>query len=172
DREAFALAAERLEDRLQVGPVDVLHDDEVRGVGHPDVEDADDVGVLELHRDARLVEEHGDELLVLGERRQDALDRDGLLHATDGGFGDSAIDLGHASGVDLVGNAISLVVGHPRARLEPSLSTLTWEVGEAKGGRRGGGYSSLVEEAGSSLISSRIPMPPEPRCWTLACSSF
>ena len=101
-RQLRALAAQRLDDRLEVRPVDELHDDEVGGVGHSDVEDADDVRVLQVHRHARLVEEHRDELLVLGEVRQNALDRDGLLQAADGAFGYATVDLGHTTGVDLV----------------------------------------------------------------------
>ena len=112
---ALALAAQRLDDRLEVRAVDVLHDDEVRGVGHSDVEDADDVRVLQVHRHARLVEEHRHELLVLREVRENALDRDGLLQAADGAFRHATVDLGHTTGVDSFRDLVSLVFGHPRA---------------------------------------------------------
>ncbi len=112
DRHALALLLHPLDERLQVAAVDVLHDDEVRRVGDADVEDADDVGVLQVHRQARLVEEHLDELLVLGEARQDALDRHRLADVSDGRFGDTTEHLRHASGVDLVGDAVFGLAGH------------------------------------------------------------
>jgi hypothetical protein len=42
----------------------------------PDLDDARDVRVVEQRADARLVEKHAHELLVLGEVRQDPLDDD------------------------------------------------------------------------------------------------
>ena len=69
------------DDGSQVLALDVLHRDEVRAVDLPDVEDLDDVRVRERGRDARLVEEHLDERLVLVHRGQDALDDDELLEA-------------------------------------------------------------------------------------------
>ena len=53
---------------LRFGAVDVLHDDEVRVVADADVEDLHAVRVRELRREARLVEEHRDELLLLADR--------------------------------------------------------------------------------------------------------
>ena len=77
------LLPHRADDRADVLAVDVLHRDEVRAVDLPDVEDLDDVGVRERRGDARLVEQHVDERLVLVHRRQDALDDDELLEARD-----------------------------------------------------------------------------------------
>jgi hypothetical protein len=58
----------------------------------------------------RLVQEHRDELLVLGERRQDALDGDVLLEPAHR-FGDAAEHLRHAAGRNPFGDAIS-TIGH------------------------------------------------------------
>ena len=81
DREVLALLLHRLRDALQVRAVDVLHDDEERIVTDADVEDLHAVRVRELRRQARLVQEHRDELLLLAEVREDALDRDLLAKA-------------------------------------------------------------------------------------------
>ena len=79
DRKVAARLLDVLDDRLEVRPVDELHDDEVRVVADADVEDLDAVRVRELRREARLVEEHRDELLLRRQVRQDALDGDLLL---------------------------------------------------------------------------------------------
>ncbi len=50
------------EEHAQVGPVDVLHGEEVLAVGLTEVEDLDDVGVVELGGELGLAEEHLDEL--------------------------------------------------------------------------------------------------------------
>ena len=77
DLRARALA----EQREHVEAVDVLHRD-VRRVGiGAELEHLDDVAVIELRGDPRLVDEHLDERLVGREVRQDLLDRDQLLEA-------------------------------------------------------------------------------------------
>ena len=53
--------------------------DERRLADLADLERVDDVLVLELRQHARLVQEHRDVLLVVGQVRQDALDRDDRL---------------------------------------------------------------------------------------------
>jgi hypothetical protein len=88
DGEHPADPAPPLQQLLQIHPVDELHHDEVRLVGVADVEHLDDVGVLEVQRQPRLVQEHGDELLVLRQRGQNALDGDVLAESLDG-FGDA-----------------------------------------------------------------------------------
>jgi hypothetical protein len=70
-----------LEDRAQVLAAHVLEGDEVRLVNLTELEDLRDVRVRELHRELRLVDEHRDELLVLRDGGQDALDRDETLEA-------------------------------------------------------------------------------------------
>jgi hypothetical protein len=45
--------------------------------------DVDDVGVVQLHADPRLVDEHLDELFVLRHRREDLLDGEDPLEALD-----------------------------------------------------------------------------------------
>ena len=107
-----------LDDGLEVGAVDVLHDDEVGVVADADVEDLHAVRVREVRGEARLVEEHRDELLLLGEVRQDALDRDLLLEALEArALG--AEHLGHAARRELLDDAVSLLlvrlrIGHLR----------------------------------------------------------
>lgn len=85
---------------VQVGSVQVLHRDEELVVGLAGDIDVHQVGMLQRGRDARLVEEHGEELVALGQLRQDALDHHVLLeparprHARE-------IDLGHAADREL-----------------------------------------------------------------------
>ena len=110
DRDAAVDPAAPFEQRLQIDAVDVLHDDEVRVLAVADVEHLHDVRVLEGERQPRLVQEHRDELLVLGEGRQDALDGDVLLEPAHR-FRDAAEHLCHASGRDSLGDAIS-TIGH------------------------------------------------------------
>jgi hypothetical protein len=57
----------------------ILHRDVVRPVGFTEVEHVADVRVADPRRDARLVEEHLGELLLLREVRVNALERDELL---------------------------------------------------------------------------------------------
>ena len=91
--------AEAVLDLEQVLAPDVLHRDEVRVVDAAELEDLADVGVVELARDLRLIDEHLDEVGVLGHRRQDPLDREDLLEAFDAeGLG--LEDLGHAADAD------------------------------------------------------------------------
>ena len=114
----FALVAPPFEQRLQVDPVHVLHHDEVGVVGVPDVEHLDDVGVLQAQRQARLVEKHRHELLVLGQSREHPLDGDVLpepLHR----LGDALEDLGHAAGGHALGDAIS-AIRHESRRVSAS----------------------------------------------------
>ena len=65
-------ARERLSDQ-------VLHRDEVLAVGFAEIEDTADVGVGDPRSDARLIEEHLDVVLLVGEMRMDPLERDELL---------------------------------------------------------------------------------------------
>ena len=61
--------------------MDVLHGDEVALLDLPEVEDLHDVRVGEAGHHLGLVHEHVQELLVVGEVGQDALDGQGLLEA-------------------------------------------------------------------------------------------
>ena len=100
-----------LDDRLQVTAVDELHHDEERVVGGTDVEDGDDVRVRQTSAEARLVEEHRDEVLVLREVRQNALDRDDLLEALDG-RGLALEHFGHTARFEALDDSVSLFGGH------------------------------------------------------------
>ena len=75
-RDRLLLRAAALEDGAHVLAVDVLHRDEVLAVRARELVDARDVAVAQDARDLRLVDEHLDEVVVLGEVREHALDRD------------------------------------------------------------------------------------------------
>src|SRR5690606_30130623 len=98
-RGAAAALPAAVEDRAQIAPVNVLEGDVVVVVDHAEVEDLSDVGVFELDRDLRLVDEHADELLVRRNVGKNALDRDQPLEALDA-VGLGAEHLGHAADVD------------------------------------------------------------------------
>ena len=94
---------------LRFGAVDVLHHDEVGVLADADVEDLGDVGVREVRREARLVEEHGDEALLLAERGEHALDGDLLLEALDArALGEE--HLGHAARREALEDAVTLLL--------------------------------------------------------------
>ena len=112
DRHRLAAAAAAIEDVAEVAPVDVLERDVVAGIDDAEIEDLGDVRVVQLNRDLRLVDEHLDELFVLRDVRQDALDRDEPFEALDA-VGLGAKDLGHTSDVD----ALEQVVLAERDRL-------------------------------------------------------
>ena len=83
-----------VEERAQLLALDELERDEEVPLGLTELEQARDVRVLHRGRDARLVDEHRDEVVVLGDRRQDALERDERAATRVA----SAEDLGHAAG--------------------------------------------------------------------------
>ncbi len=89
----LALAA-ALEDRPQILAVHVLHGDEVLAVGAGELVDAGDVGVAQEAGDLGLVDQHLDEVVVLGQVSQDPFDRHQVGVAT-GIEGLGAVDLGH-----------------------------------------------------------------------------
>jgi hypothetical protein len=82
-RDALVATGRGLQDAAHVLAVDVLHREEVAAVPLPDVVDLGDVRVLQRRRQPRLVEEHADEVAVLRELRQDALEDHDLLEALD-----------------------------------------------------------------------------------------
>ena len=112
DRQPLPHRLDRLQQHLEVAAVDVLHDQEVRrvltGSCRAHVVDEHDVGVLQVQRQARLVEKHLHEALVLGQVGQNALDGDRALEATDRRLGDAAKDLRHTAGVESVCDFIAL----------------------------------------------------------------
>ena len=99
DRKRLGLVAHAIEDRPQVAPMDVLEGDEEAVVDLTEVEDLRDVRVLQLHGDLRLVDEHRDELFVLGDVREDAFHREEALEALHA-KGLRFEDFGHTSHVD------------------------------------------------------------------------
>ncbi len=91
--------AKVIEDAAQVAPVDVFERDEKAVVDFAEVENLGDVRVLQLHGDLRLVDEHRDELFVLRDARQNALERNNPLEPLNAdGLG--LEDLGHAPDID------------------------------------------------------------------------
>ena len=88
--------------RAKVGSFDVLHGDEVAArLDFSEVVDVDDVRMIQLRSELRLVREHRDEFVVVRDVRQDLLDRDDLLEALDPGAA-GAKDLGHSAARDLL----------------------------------------------------------------------
>ena len=121
--EGFAM----LDHALEIGAVHELHHDEVRVVADADIEHLHAVRVREVRADARLVQEHADELLLLREMREHALDRDELLEALESGAL-RAEDLGHTARGDPLEDLVALgglchrrVSGHPTGCLLRSL---------------------------------------------------
>src|ERR1700712_5802042 len=76
-----------------------LHRDVVVVVDATQLVDATDVRVVKLPSDARFIDEHADELLVLGDVRKNALDGDNLVDAVRGG-GQRLEPLCHSSDAD------------------------------------------------------------------------
>jgi len=93
------LLAKFVEDAAQILAVDVFEGDEVAVVDFAEIEDLGDIRVLELHRDLRLVDEHRDELFVLSDAGQDALERHDAFEALDAD-GLRLEYLGHTSNID------------------------------------------------------------------------
>ena len=81
--------------------MDVLHRHEVVTIDLAQIEDLDDVHVLKTDRDPSLIDEHLNELLILGHVVEDALDDENLLEARHP-KGSGAIDLGHTARRDLL----------------------------------------------------------------------
>ena len=101
-------------DGAQVLALNVLHRDEVGAVDHAEVEHLHDVRVRERRRDARLVEEHLDEPLILVHRGQDPLDDGELLEAADAAL-DRQEELGHAPRCELAHERVPAeLAGQPR----------------------------------------------------------
>ena len=85
---ALPLAERAALDAVKRLPVEVLHRDEVLAVVDVDLVRLDDVRVVESRRDARLVDEHRDEVGVLDEVRTEPLDHGELREAGAEGAGD------------------------------------------------------------------------------------
>ena len=83
NRHRLAALAEALEQLPQVATRDVFHRDEEVVVLLSQLEDLDHIRVRELHGNARLVDEHGLEFLVLAHGGKDFLDREQPLEALD-----------------------------------------------------------------------------------------
>src|SRR5436853_408880 len=81
----------------------------------------------------RLVEEHADELLLLGQVRQDALDRDDLLEPLEArALG--AVHLGHAAGGDTLDDSIALLLLGHLGRCATG-EGMGWRAGRSRRGR-------------------------------------
>ena len=113
-RQAFVVVGELARDPAQVLAVQVLHGEEVRAAHLADVIDVGDVGLVQRGGQARLAQEHPDELLVRGVLRQDALEDDVLLEAFDSRR-PRQVDLRHPA----IGDAVhDLVFAETRARAD------------------------------------------------------
>jgi hypothetical protein len=105
ERQPGSFLLERPQNRAQVPAVDVFHGDEVGTLDFAKIVDVNDVGVLQLRRYLGLVNEHPDELLVVGQVRENPFDGDDFLetlHALHAG----AVDFRHPTGRDKLGQLV------------------------------------------------------------------
>ena len=93
----------------------MLHRDEVLAVGACELVDAGDALVAQDAGDLGLVDAHLDEVVVLGEVRQDALDRDQVRGAI-GVERLRSIDLGHATERDAIQQMVTAELLSPSHR--------------------------------------------------------
>jgi len=112
----LALASEAL-DRADVLAMDELHREERRACVLVDLVHVSDVRMLERRGEARFVEEHPDEIRIVRDGRQDALDDAQLLEAGRS-TNTREIDLGHSAHRELPQD---LVLAEHRARREVEL---------------------------------------------------
>ena len=96
----------------------MLHRDEVLAVRARELVDARDVAVAQHARDLRLVDEHLDEVVVLGEVREHALDRDEVRLAVRV-EGLRAIDLRHPAERDAIEQVVAAELLSPSHRRRP-----------------------------------------------------
>src|SRR5262249_10709176 len=146
------LGAERAQPR-QVEPVDELEDLERVALADAEVEHGDDVGVVQLARDAGLVEEHAAEGRIVGVGREHALDGDAALEPL-GAERDRLEDLGHAALAHPPGDPVPADVLHrsesprspaPAARLDAP--------------PRGHWLSEVAARAAGQLVEHRWSLP-------------
>ncbi|HEX7664147.1 MAG TPA: hypothetical protein VF407_06550, partial [Polyangiaceae bacterium] len=76
ERDLLLRAHRAIEHVAEVAAEHVLERDEERVADAPEVEHARDVRILEAHADARFVLEHADRVVVFGDVREHALQRD------------------------------------------------------------------------------------------------
>jgi hypothetical protein len=104
--------------------LDVLLDEHHLAAERDDVEHRNHVAVMHLGRDPRLVEEHGDELLVLGELRVHALGGDDAREA-DIAHQPSNVDRRHATACNLAMQQVAadrerlVLLRHSKKLMEP-----------------------------------------------------
>lgn len=76
---------ELVEQVLEREPIDVLHDEVIPARDLANIDDGDRVRVMKMRREARLIEEHRDELRLLGQVRVEDLDGEQPLEAASAG---------------------------------------------------------------------------------------
>ena len=157
DRQRHAQLAAGLLDRAQVAAVDVLHRDEVAaGLDLAEVVDVDDVRVVQLRRELGLVDEHRDELFVVGQVRQDLLDRDDLLEALDArALG--LVELGHAAGGDPLEDLVLAEPVRARRRRPRPPAPRAGAAAAASRRRRGVAGGGVAPAGGLGLAAARCP---------------
>ena len=106
-------AADALQQRGEILAVDVLHRQEHAAVGPRRCRRRGRRSVRHLPRDAHFVVEPREPLRILGHRRRQELQRDGLPEAEILG----AVDLAHAAAAEQAEDAVAL--GQQRARRDP-----------------------------------------------------
>src|SRR5262249_49422532 len=103
----------RAQEAERVHAVDVLERDVILPVDFAELEDLDDLRVLQRALQLGLVDEHGQELGIGREVRQDSLDDEDLLEAVRAALA-GAEDLGHAAD----GEALEQLIPAKRTRYE------------------------------------------------------
>ena len=95
-----------LDDVGQRLAVDVFHGDELVALFFGDIVDVHDARVIELRRQARLVEEHRHDARMLRVTRLQHLDDQVLLEAADGLLARD-VELGHSSGREMTDDRVA-----------------------------------------------------------------
>lgn len=90
----------------QIDSVNPLHGEVVAALGHTKIENRDDIGVAELHREAGLLDERFDAPILIGFFGEDAFDAD-RLHDTRRAIGERPVDLSHSAVPELLDEEIT-----------------------------------------------------------------
>lgn len=95
----------------QIDAVDPLHREVITALGHSEIEDGDDIGMAELHREPGLFDKRLDAPIFIGLFGEDALDADGF-DDTRRAIGERPIDLAHPPMAELLDEEIA-----PKSRI-------------------------------------------------------
>ena len=96
-----------VDELFEITAVYKLHYQEVRVIGYSDIEDLNDIGVLEVEAQLRLIQKHGNEFLVLCKVGKNALYCDIFLETLQR-FRNTAEYLRHASCIDSLRDGVTI----------------------------------------------------------------